>query len=370
MTTDFFDEPLPQSIIKARIVSKYFKAWSQVMLHTPRQDPRIGFYDLFAGTGTYENGEKSTPLLVLETALQNPEIRDNLITIFNDKEESHCTRLRDSILKLPGIDGLKHKPSMLHLDVDSNVANLFKQQSLVPSILFLDPWGYKGLSLDLIRSVVKDWGSECIFFFNYRRVNAAFSNPTFNCHIDELFGSSRASHIRLGLHGKKPFERESFIMDQLSEALKESASFVLRFRFESPDIDRTSHYLIFVTKGFRGYEIMKDIMAGESVPSDSMVPTFEYTEHPEQNQLLNLNDPNEELAGRLLRHFKGRTLSFDDIYKEDSPDTPYVKDNYRKALFILENAHKVSVISTGSKKRRASTFGSSCAITFIDDPTA
>lgn len=368
MTNDFFDEPLAQSQVKARIVAKYFSSWSQVMLNTPgRTKKDIGFYDLFAGTGSYEDGSKSTPLLILEKAVSNPELTQHLVTIFNDKDENHCARLQAAIESLPGINTLKYKPQISHFEIETEAANFFKSKLLIPSILFLDPWGYKGLSLELIGSVVKDWGCECIFFFNYRRVNAAFDNPLFSDHIDALFGAERAADIRSSLSSTKrtPFERETYILNQLSAALKrQSSQYVLKFRFVCPTIERTSHYLIFATKGFLGYEIMKDIMANESIPDDEPIPTYQYTENPERNQMLQLEDPHEQLAFELHKAFAGQSTDLASIYRQHSPETPYIKKNYRSALCILEERGKLTAQNEGPTKRRVGTFGDKCKITF------
>jgi hypothetical protein len=43
------------------------------MVRKSRSD-RIAYVDLFAGPGRYGNGTKSTPLLILETAIANPQI--------------------------------------------------------------------------------------------------------------------------------------------------------------------------------------------------------------------------------------------------------------------------------------------------------
>jgi len=371
MAADFFDEPLEQSLVKSRIVSNYFASWAWVMTHTPRHsgNGNIGFFDLYAGTGSYKDGSKSTPLLVLDKAIANPDLHDKLITMFNDGDETCCNQLRTAIAAFPGIDRLKHKPKLSHYEVNSDIADFFRPKNLIPSILFLDPWGYKGVTLELIRSVIKDWGCECIFFFNYRRVNAAFDNPQFSDHVDALFGVDRSKAIRTALHGKSPFDRENFILDQLVEALlSQSAQYVLKFRFISPTVDRTSHYLIFVTKGFRGYEIMKDIMAGESVPKNAEVPTFEFTENPNVHLEFTLEQPHEELATTLLAKNFGQTLAFSDIYEQCSPGTNFVKRNFRSALTILEQRGKLTAQNEGPTKRRAGTFGDKCRITFKEYP--
>lgn len=66
----FFDEPKEQSLIKARIVEKYFWAWAKVITPTAKKAAnKIAYIDLFAGPGRYKDGSKSTPIKVLETAI-------------------------------------------------------------------------------------------------------------------------------------------------------------------------------------------------------------------------------------------------------------------------------------------------------------
>ena len=58
----------------------------------------------------------------------------------------------------------------------------------------MDPWGYKGLSLRLINSVLRNWGSDCIIFFNYNRINMGLNNEFVREHMDALFGAERAAN--------------------------------------------------------------------------------------------------------------------------------------------------------------------------------
>jgi hypothetical protein len=51
--------------------------------------------------------------------------------------------------------------------VDEQVTQLIERTHLPPTLSFLDPFGYKGLSNRLIQAYLKDFGCECIFFFNY-----------------------------------------------------------------------------------------------------------------------------------------------------------------------------------------------------------
>ena len=81
----FYDEPTEQSLVKARIVEKYFWAWAKVIIPwAKRRNSEIGYVDLFAGQGSYNDGTKSTPILVLERAAEDEDIRNMLISVFND----------------------------------------------------------------------------------------------------------------------------------------------------------------------------------------------------------------------------------------------------------------------------------------------
>jgi|SRR5579871_321686 len=98
MTETFFDEQSEQSQIKAATVSKYFTAWAKIItsyLKGAGNDTSIQYIDLFAGPGRYKDGAKSTPVLILEQAVADPLFRENLITIFNDKDDANTSTLCD-----------------------------------------------------------------------------------------------------------------------------------------------------------------------------------------------------------------------------------------------------------------------------------
>ena len=143
-TQKFFDESSEQSQVKAAIVAKYFSAWSKVIVPWAKKGPgRIAYIDLFAGPGRYADGRASTPLLVLEQAIKDPSLRDMLVTQFNDVDDNHTQTLRAEIAKLPGIETLRHAPKVHNEEVGENVVREFEAAHLVPTLFFVDPWGYK-----------------------------------------------------------------------------------------------------------------------------------------------------------------------------------------------------------------------------------
>jgi three-Cys-motif partner protein len=364
LAAKFFEERMDQSEVKARIVQKYFYAWAKVIgSAVKRNGGKLAYIDLYAGPGRYKDGSASTPLMVLENAIADADLSEMLVALFNDANKDFTNSLQKEIDALPGIAKLKNKPSVMCGEVDKDAAEFFASTRLIPSFTFVDPFGYKGLSLKIVNGVIKDWGCDCVFFFNYSRINAGICNSIVDHHIDELFGKERANRLREILPGKSPDQREVLILEELAQAIKEmGGDFVLPFKFKNASGKRTSHSLVFVSKHFRGYEIMKDIMARESSAQDQGIPSFTYCPADASTPLLfSLARPQEALIQDLLDKYAGKTTTLESIYPVHSIDTPYVKRNYKDALLELE---RKEVIKTNPPKRRPHTFADHVAITF------
>src|SRR6266516_3301712 len=317
MPKRFFEEREDQSEVKARIVSKYFSVWARIIVPRARAQ-RVGYIDLFAGPGRYKDGSASTPLMVLALAIADPNLRSTLVTIFNDEDPAHTRNLAEEIAKLPGIETLKYQPVIRAGDVGGSIGKSLQTIGLVPTFSFIDPFGYKGLSLGLVQGVIKDWGCDCVFFFNYNRINAGISNPVVDQHIDALFGPSRASNLREVLPGRSPEQREALILEHLALAIRElGGKYILPFRFRNTTGTRSTHHLIFVSKHVRGYEIMKGIMAKASSTKDQGVPSFEYSPADASTPLLfSLSRPLDGLTDDLLERYAGRTMTMLQVYAD------------------------------------------------------
>ena len=253
--------------------------------------------------------------------------------------------------------------------VDEKIAQVFESMRTIPTLFFVDPWGYKGLSLQLISSFLGNWGCDCMFFFNYNRINMGINNEAVKEHIDALFGKKRADELRSLPPTMSPSERELSIIEAISQSLKEKVGkYVLPFCFKSSSGKRSSHHLIFVSKSIRGYEIMKEIMAKESSESEQGVPSFEYNPAPDlQSLLFGYARPLDDLADMLLADFAGRTMTMKQIYDQHNVGTPYIEKNYKDILTNLEIKEKIQADPLASKrqKRRGKvTFGPNIKVTF------
>jgi three-Cys-motif partner protein len=174
--------------------------------------------------GRVVTGSASVPLLVLENAIVDPLLRDGLVTIFNDYDADNSRTLAQEIAKLPGIEALKFSPVVNNEIVGQNIIDSLTKSSLVPTLSFIDPWGYKGLSLRLINKFLRDWGCDCIFFFNYNRINMGLNNPIVEEHMNALFGVERADELRDQMANISPPQRELLIVGPFQRRSKKWAA--------------------------------------------------------------------------------------------------------------------------------------------------
>lgn len=368
----FFEERSDQSEVKARIVQKYFFAWAKVIMPSAaKRDNKIAYIDLYAGPGRYRDGAASTPLLVLEQAIADPQMAQMLVAMLNDQDANATDTLAKEIAKLPGLEKLVHQPQISTEAVSSEIERQLETTKLIPSFSFVDPFGYKGLSQGLIHGVLKDWGCDCVFFFNYNRINAAITNGRVEAHMEALFGAERVKNLREALSNRKPHEREAIILEELANTLKElGGKYVLPFRFQREQDKRTSHFLVFVSKHPLGYGIMKGIMASESSLADQGVPSFSYYPADKATPLLfSLSRPFDALKSDLLKIFAGKTLSMRTIYENHNIDTPYIERNYKDALRELEASGKVTCAPGADqrpKRKGEVTFADHVRVTFPD----
>jgi hypothetical protein len=165
------------------------------------------------------------------------------------------------------------------------------------------------------------------------------SNPYVKEHMQSLFGPERAHTLTNRLGQMNSQQREATIVNELAVALKEYGHrFVLPFCFKDATGRRTSHHLILVTKHFKGYEVMKEIMARSSSEQHQGVPSFTYSPAISRQQgfLFELNRPLEDLRDLILGKYAGLTLTMREIYMDPSVGTPYLAKNYKTVLSQLE----------------------------------
>ena len=92
---------------------------------TKHNGGKIAYIDLYAGPGRYKDGSASTPLLVLQTAIEHPKMSQMLVSYFNDAQSVNTATLQSEIDTLPKITNLKFRPVITCGEVDRGGCEIF-----------------------------------------------------------------------------------------------------------------------------------------------------------------------------------------------------------------------------------------------------
>jgi hypothetical protein len=139
--------------------------------------------------------------------------------------------------------------------------------------------------------------------------------------------------------------------------------YVLPFRFRHPEEARTTHHLFFVSKHFRGYEIMRDVMYKHS-HKDGSVARFEYNPADARwPSLFEFLRPLGDLEEMLIADCAGWSTRLRPLFERHSKGKGYVLKNYREVLCRMEREGKIRM-DPSHNQRRADTIGDKVKIIF------
>lgn len=351
---EFFAVMSEQSEIKTKIVTDYFSAWSNII---KRWSGNMGYIDLFCGPGVYDNDKESSPIIIIKRVLDDPILLSKIRFYFNDADEKAVLQLRKRICELDYrgrlSDKLQYSSEKIGIDFNQRITIPEK----IPILSFVDPFGYKGLTMQLLDKLIANQGSDCIFFFNYNRINMAISNSKFDEHLEGLFGKERTESLKSRLKTYNPSERETIVRNELINALLENKSnYVLPFKFYSAEKLRTSHFIVFITKHPSACKIMKRIMYQHSTKDADGVANFSYEDSHNFlqgiEQLSLFNRPLQELKDSLVNEHHGNCKKVQELcdYYNMNIMSPFVGENVKEALKQLETSGQIEVVSGRLRK--------------------
>ena len=345
-------------MIKAKIVSNYFTAWSRIMCQNWASSIPIGYVDLYSGPGIYQDGSISVPIMLIKTVLNDPRLCNRFWFYFNDQDRNNILNLKKTIEGMD--DKLERKIQYSVKTVDGEYTDAIKINSKGPILSFVDPFGYKGLTNNLINKLIENNGSDCIFFSNYNRINMALSSNTkFDDSLENIFGKQRVAILKKELQDLSAEEREPIVLNALIESLEEnSANYVLPFKFYSAEMLRTSHFIVFVSKSKLGCSIMKQIMYANSAKDIDGVASFEFKDTKnfgnKYEQLSIFERPMDVLCEEVFEMCKTKDIKVKSICDKYDTDFSnyFVSRNVKDALIRLEEQNKIIVTGRKQKQRK------------------
>lgn len=365
---DFFKTQTISSRIKANIVAEYFPQYCKILLKKPQRE--IRYLDLFAGPGIYDDQSQSTPILIANSCANDPVLPKKVRFLFNDNQFSD--QLRNNFFKHISPGTFFYEPIFGDKTVgeDEQILKYLTKNIITPNphptLLFFDPWGYKGIDTLVLAKFLENWGNEIFLFVNIKRIHAAIVNNKFDELMLSLFPTS-INELRINRRYKATvYERLNLIMENLACEFKKAVKgdlYHCAFKFQEEDSHATSHYIIHFTKHIKGYELVKQIFydydnIGASLDKDGNY-TFDAKKMGKSICMLNFGDENIELLSENLLHkYNGSSITAKSLFEEHHPTTKYCGSHYAKTLrWMLANgkikakftdncSHKVSILLT------------------------
>ena len=362
---DFFKTQTPSSRIKASIVAEYFPRYCRILLKSGQKE--IRYMDLFAGPGIYQDGSHSTPLLIAKACADDETLRTKVNLIFNDNAYSDV--LKENFLAHYPNGTFTKDPRFGNKTVGEDpkiydyLTRPAQKTNPTPTLLFFDPWGYKGVDTLALSKFLSHWGNEIFLFVNIKRINAAIVNDKFDDLMKALFPTSIEDIRKDRKYKATAPERLTLIMDNLANEFKKavgSSLYHCAFKFQEEDSHTTSHFIIHFTKHAKGYELVKQIYYDFDNIGASLEKAGVYTfdaKKMDAAEGFNFGDTNvEDLSAALEQKYKGRELSARKLFDEHQHTGDYCGSHYVKTFRDMVDKGKISVKFTDDIEHRYSAY--------------
>lgn len=170
---DSQENPEEHSEVKVLLLKKYMEAYINILANSSRIRS-IYIHDLFCGPGRYLNGKVGSPIIFLneiKQTLTNGRLRNSGSTIFkcvfNDNEKEKTEKLGEEIQKLELGKYENIETEILnknYRDILPEVISLYGKLFQSKAFVFIDPYGYKDIRVDDIRSLLSLGHTEVLLF--------------------------------------------------------------------------------------------------------------------------------------------------------------------------------------------------------------
>lgn len=349
-----FDQYTEQNRVKHDLLSKYFSAYLKAL---SRHANAFHYIDGFAGRGGYENDARGSPLIALDLLLA--QSKPSAISLV-ESNTKYFNELLASISTHPRIGALVEPPVILRGELQDHMETILTQpvyQSHRPvaTFAFIDPCGLKGIRLQDIVAILRLQFGECLIFWNYDGLNRWIGGVARESHsierLQPVFGSLEAVHLALEIvqSTRSPSEKERELRDMFMESIRKQsgAKFILPFRFQARDSNRTSHYLIHCSQHALGFKIMKEIM-GSTASSAGDFDTFELLGESDVSEQLSMFLPiaDEKARQAILTRLSAGPAAVSEFTKKwvERPTDYLSAKDYKRILVDLEQSGDLVVL--------------------------
>ncbi len=181
---------------KHLVLRHYFEAWFPI-LGMGNRNERILFIDGFAGPGEYEGGEEGSPLVAMRVLAEHSSrrrIKAEVVFVFIEKHPARARHLKKLVDKwrdrLPPNARIRVVEGSFSSEMSEALNYLDEQkQRMAPTFVMIDPFGVKGIPMNLIRRILRNPKCEVYVSFMWEAMNRHLTTSEFAPHLTDLFGT-------------------------------------------------------------------------------------------------------------------------------------------------------------------------------------
>ncbi len=344
----------PHTGAKHALLKLYLDRWFPIL---GKHHQRINYIDGFAGPGRYAGGEKGSPVLAIESAMEHVTrgtLPANVVVnfIFVESDKDHAAHLRAELARLSPPP--QFKVGVIDGAFRDRIGEILdkieaENKSLAPTFAFVDPFGFSGIPMALMARILKFQRCEVFVNVMVEFINRFLEHPNdgITAHFPETFGTGDVLEIPT-----LPGNRLDHILALYRRQLRRHARFVGRFDMHGRR-DQKTYSLFFASNAPKGFEKMKEAMWSVDKYTGSRFSDA---------------DPNpvtlfeawgyEPLWDDLKKKFAGRTVPMSALEGFVIEETDYLPTHARKLLNQREESCEVSVQALPGCKRRGKSFPS------------
>lgn len=355
----------PHTEAKHAILRKYLDAWLPII---SRWNGRVLYIDGFAGPGEYKDGEDGSPIIAIKAILehrQNHQMSVEFNFLFIEDDNDRCEYLKSKLdaLKLP----TKIKYQCIRGRFDKVVEDVLKKLEeekaiLAPTFVFIDPFGYSGMPLSIIKEIMTNKKCEVLITFMYEEINRFLEVPNSETALDDTFGTTKWREVN---KESDPNKRCYFLHDLYKEQLHNAADieYVRSFKMKN-SMNKTDYFLFFGTNDITGLKKMKEAMW--RVDETGSFQFSDATYNPDQAFLFGMEPNYVELKNLIIKKFKGKPVSVKVLENFIVTETSFTQNHYkRKILGEMERAIPLEIRVQRKHGARRGTFLPETIVEFI-----
>ncbi len=358
----------PHTVAKIRILQSYLYVYFQI-LGQSSQGANILYLDGFAGPGRYENFSDGSPVAALKAAVaarrdavQRGTWKAGAIHLaFIEADRKRFEHLEKVIAEVA---------APLHLQRDEVqykvIRGEFSEQvssvkawcprpfhSKEPLFAFVDPFGAKGVPLEIVRELLTSSCSEMLFNLNafaVARVLKAKEAANHEQVLDGIFGNSGSSwrDVLDPAQGMESLCRD--VLALYKERLHDiGMKYVFSFEMRKTEA-ALDYFLVFASHHRLGLIRMKEAM--RELDRDGSYKFVDTMARSGQGTLFRFDNP-EDFTRPLFETFKGQSLGYETLWDWALLHSPFT--NPKEMLVALEKLGRIRAhVKAGAKRRRGS----------------